>query len=378
MVFKTAVGLISVVLIATVWYISPIMKPFPKPTGPYSVGLKTLALAPAHLADEKQDRTLVIHTFYPADDTAKTMKKAVYLGDKMPYFQNAMAQYLHVPEWVARLLFRGIKIHAVENAPRYEKPFPIVLFSHGLLGVPSDMYTVILEDIASHGYIVLAIDHPGFNELTLYRGGSVVSSRELSAQFQKMSPQEQKEFQSRSIETYKADVKFIIDQLVTNLGDLFSHPHQLDLNRIAVMGHSAGGTAAIEFCRSDARYKAAIDLDGWYDQVIGEKPIGKPLLLMFGSKSLEVSEPTPEYLKRKELTREQYFEREQKISDHRKTLCADTQCQMIVIQGVEHGDFGDAILLKWPLRAWGAADSYVTIRSINQGVIQFLNTNLSH
>ena len=49
----------------------------------------------------------------------------------------------------------------------------------------------------------------------------------------------------------------------------------------------------------------------------------------------------------------------------------------MVAQGAEHSDFGDGILLKWPLRVWGAVKSYITIRSINQGVIQFLNTNLS-
>ena len=65
---------------------------------------------------------------------------------------------------------------------------------------------------------------------------------------------------------------------------------------------------------SDKRCKAAIDLDGWYDHIIGMQPLGKPLLLIFGSKSIEIAEPTADYLKRKEITREQYYEREKSIN----------------------------------------------------------------
>ena len=109
-----------------------------------------------------------------------------------------------------------------------------------------------------------------------------------------------------------------------------SFTNHLDLDRVGVMGHSAGGTAAIEFCRIDKRCKAGVDLDGWYDQAIGHEPLQQPLLLMFGSKSLEVTELSTEYLKRKELTRERYYEREQNIADHKKELCKNKNCSMII------------------------------------------------
>ena len=143
------------------------------------------------------------------------------------------------------------------------------------------------------------------------------------------------------------------------------------------MGHSAGGTASIEFCRSDNRCKAAIDLDGWYDQAIGLEPINKPLLLMFGSKSLEVSEPTSEYLKRKELTREQYFEREKNVDEHIKKLCSVPTCSFVIIPNASHGDFDDEMFIKWPLRSWNEVEPYTTIALINGHIVQFLNKYLS-
>jgi hypothetical protein len=84
----------------------------------------------------------------------------------------------------------------------------------------------------------------------------------------------------------------------------------------------------------------------------------------------------PEYLKRKQLTREHYFEREQKIAEHRKELCTNPNCSIVILPGIAHGDFGDGILLKWPLRSWNDVDSYKTIAIINETVLRFLDKYL--
>lgn len=192
-----------------------------------------------------------------------------------------------------------------------------------------------------------------------------------------MKSAEQKDFQTDAIEIYKADMKFALDQLAdfnSQNNNIFYH--RLDLDHVAVMGHSAGGTASIEFCRVDNRCKAAINLDGWYDHVIGNEPIKRPLLLLFAEKSLEISEPTSEYLKRKSLTREQYFEREKNISAHRKALCNTFNCTMEIIPQATHTDFEDTVLLKWPLRSWNAVDSHDTLELINGHIMKFLHENL--
>lgn len=95
---------------------------------------------------------------------------------------------------------------------------------------------------------------------------------------------------------------------------------------------------------------------------------------MFGEKSIEVTEPSAEYLKRKGLTREQYYEREHTIQKHKKELCSEnSKCSMIIIPGAAHEDFGDGILLKWPWRSWKAADSYTTLDAINKQIQTFLS-----
>ena len=185
----------------------------------------------------------------------------------MPYFQQYLADKYHLTNATTKLLFGNITTHAYENAPlaNTQDMYPVVLFSHGGLGFPSDMYSAILENLASHGYIVAAIDHPYFNGLTLFANGKVVTEKKLSDQFNKMPQKEQKAFLTTIIETFKADMGFIVDELEKlNENQTSIFYHHLDLNRIAAMGHSAGDLASIEFCRADSRCKAAIDLDGWY------------------------------------------------------------------------------------------------------------------
>ena len=115
---------------------------------------------------------------------------------------------------------------------------------------------------------------------------------------------------------------------------------------------------------------------GGMDHAIGQEPINKPLLLIFAEKSLEVGEPTAEYLKRKELTREQYFEREKNIAVHKKKLCSIPSCSMIVIPGATHSDFDDLMFLKWPFGAWNEVDPYKTMALVNEHIIKFLDTYL--
>ena len=375
------IGLVSV--IGSLWYASPIFKPFPEPIGTFSIGTTVIELNDTsrkeiYSENPNDTRTLVVRFFYPCQ-IMKSLEKYPYLGAKMPYFEQHIASQYHLTHATSKLLLRNIKTNSFINAPlaTENNSYPVILFSHGLLGYPSDISITILENLASHGYIVAAIDHPYFNGLTLYANGKIITEKKLSNAFNTMSQAEQKKFLSQAIEMYKADMKFIIDELEKlneKRGSIFYH--HLDLNHIAVMGHSAGGTASIEFCRTDTRCKAAINLDGWYDHVIKPEPLDKPLLLVFAEKSIEVTEPTPEYLKRKELTREQYYEREKNIVEHKKRLCEAPLCSMVIIPGASHSDFDDMMFLKWPFRSWNAVDAYKTLDMINTYSIEFLNKYL--
>jgi len=194
-----------------------------------------------------------------------------------------------------------------------------------------------------------------------------------------MPASEQYAFQTEAINVYKADMQFVLNQLekLNNNPEAIFY-HHLNLTRIGLMGHSAGGTAAIETSRIDPRIRATIDMDGWFDHVIGWQPLKIPLLLMFcGTQEIEIEEPTPEYLKRKQLTREQYFERERTIQKHKRELCkTGTKGKILYIPGITHGDFSDVLLAKWPVREWNDAEPYATLSTINMNIINFFDKYL--
>ncbi len=381
---KSSLVITGTALLGILWYISPIIKPFPDLTGDHHIGTTTMMLTDIERAETYSDnphekRSLMVRFWYPTDDVSSAIPY-FYLGKKLPYLQKAFASTSHIPELISSILFPTIATHAYKDTPisTSKNRYPVILFSHGLLGLPSDMYVAILENLASHGYLVVGIDHPYFNILTLYPNGKIISS--LSAQFNNSSPEEQKVFQTKATDVYKMDMLFVLDQLTLLNDDQSSIFYdKIDLERIGVMGHSAGGTVAIEFCRMDKRCKAIVDLDGWYDHVIGHEPLNTQLLLMFGQTEELTKEPTPEYLERKNITREQYYERERTIEEHKKILCAtSTDCSMIIVPGASHRDFSDEVLFKWPIRAFNAVNSYTVLTTINDNVLHFFDTHLKN
>lgn len=102
---------------------------------------------------------------------------------------------------------------------------PVVVFSHGLAGDRKG-FIELSEHLASHGYAVAALDHPGSNRdrlEALFEG----RSREVA---------DPTEFSDRP-----RDVSFLLDEL-TRQNE--TNP-RLDLERIGIIGHSFGGYTAL-------------------------------------------------------------------------------------------------------------------------------------
>jgi dienelactone hydrolase len=134
--------------------------------------------------------------------------------------------------------------------------YPVVLFSHGA-GTTMEVGTSQSEDLASHGYIVVSIDHPYVSAATVFPD-RVVLAHEATTNFDTPEPAEP------ITQIMADDDAFVIDQLgEMNQGRLDpAFSGKLDLDHIGVMGHSVGGAVAYTMALNDSRVKAAIDLDG--------------------------------------------------------------------------------------------------------------------
>ncbi len=138
---------------------------------------------------------------------------------------------------------------------------PVVLGSHGLPSTRK-LGSSTAEELASHGYVVVATDHSDC-WATEFPDGRYLAGNH-----------------SGDVTGRLKDMQFLLDELaVINTGDpLFAG--RLDLDRIGVSGGSYGGML-VETCRSDSRVKCAV----LYDVMnVRLNPTGlqKPFLVALG------------------------------------------------------------------------------------------------
>ena len=73
-------------------------------------------------------------------------------------------------------IFTRLELAAISNAlpVRRAGGWRVVLFSTGY-GIERQLYTGLVEDLASHGYVVVAIDHPHDANIVSFPDGHAVS-----------------------------------------------------------------------------------------------------------------------------------------------------------------------------------------------------------
>jgi predicted dienelactone hydrolase len=185
--------------------------------------------------------------------------------------------------------------------------FPIVLFSHAYWGTVSQC-TALMEELASHGYVAVSIGHSYETPYLIQPDGhirafdprneefrlrGVERTAALAAQQQLNRTRDPVELEAlmreiarlrpktvESVHIWARDISSTIDELERI--DLGNGPLAgwLDLNRIAVMGHSFGGAAAGQACLDDVRCKAGINLDGLQLGDMLDKDLSQPFLFM--------------------------------------------------------------------------------------------------
>jgi predicted dienelactone hydrolase len=140
-----------------------------------------------------------------------------------------------------------MKIHV----PDGQGPFPIVVVSHGA-GGNRDANFAQARHLATHGYIVVCLEHVGSNTKLAASGGLRIG-KTIAAMTR----------DSHEVLNRPQDVRFAIDQTVH-----WNHQHEqlrgkFDPKRIGMMGHSFGAFATLAVCGA----RPALD---WIRPRVGE------------------------------------------------------------------------------------------------------------
>jgi len=314
----------------------------PPPTGPFMVGRTTFywkdRTRAETLTDEPNDtRELMVTLWYPA-------QKAVGLSPAI-YFPN----YKLVRGRSSAPLPSSLKAHAFEQAPvaRPQQNLPLILFSHGL-GENTARYSAQLEELASYGYVIAAIDHTYDNQAVVFPDGRVARwSNKWEWAFEGEGI-DREQFIRTQLRVMVEDVSFVTDQLNrlnTEPSGMFNG--KLDLGNAGFFGHSLGGAIAPLVCQMDKRFKACLNQDGLLlGQVMILDPAGGKLErpFMFLGHSDPVTEETLQLMA---LTRMEYEEhdRTRRRRAYRMLDTIPAKSYIVSINGAAHSSFTDNPLL---------------------------------
>ena len=141
----------------------------------------------------------------------------------------------------------------------------------------------IAEELASHGYVVVGVNHTYETAVTVFSDGRVAAMNPAAlggALGPQIGPHEAAFRRRAEVCNYKAaDLRFVADHL-SRLGPNragLTGGH-LDLTSVGAFGHSFGGNAALEWCRADERCRASANLDGAIWTEVGTVGLPRPAL----------------------------------------------------------------------------------------------------
>lgn len=228
-----------------------------KPTGPFPVGVQWRLLTDP----SRRNR-------YEVSTNSSFMASIWYPAIPQP-------GQLPVPIWDRRLWLNVVS-HAVTDAPcaRDQAPYPVVLYSHGFTG---DRGAVSEKGpyFASHGYIVVAVDHYDASGSVFPDGAYHITDAPV--------------LDEAGLRERVADQLFVLAELDRWNREDSVFAGRLNLRAVAAIGFSFGGVTSAELARIEARCKAAVLFDPlpWFPNPLSVTGVQKPLLQINASDNPE-------------------------------------------------------------------------------------------
>jgi len=365
---SVAWGVIAEILLlisATAACLMPVAK-LPVPTGPF----KTIGVVSRHVDDPntrgEMKGGMMVKTFYPA--------KAGSKGRRMKFTSSevagGIAKYINMPEFMFGHLPLAYD-NALENVPiaanEAEHKFPVLVFSHGL-GGHADVYTVVAEEIASHGYIVVVPTH---NDLTAayneFPDGRILPYRPPNS-LTDDAFETNKVWRNGQIKNRCVEIRWLIDMMhAPNQLQLWGPilANRFDTNRIGIGGHSFGACTALCVTAEEPRIRCCITDDLWLTpahQSVLQTGVPKiPMLFLISHQWV------------------QWNEHQQQLKDL-LAKCNHPGSLLLGIKDSRHSNFDDTSmfspLISRKLTATGSIDLKRGYRVAGRYHTAFLNTHL--
>src|SRR4051812_32119043 len=232
----------------------------PPPSGPAPVGLKRLTLTDHHRAERLApgggSRLIPLRVWYPAARPGSAPGEVLTAAEQSTY-ESVFA----LPAGA----LDGIGSTTTADAPPAAGKHPVILLSPGW-GNTSGLHDAQASDLASHGYVVVGIDHPGDTTAVDAGGGRILT----------MNPAGEK-IQNKSALQRVAVTRYVLPPLGAVAG-----AGRLARRRIGAYGHSMGARATAAAMYYEPSIRAGVNLDGLADEPVLSHGLDQPYAIGSG------------------------------------------------------------------------------------------------
>lgn len=263
---------------------------FPQPTGPHGIGTRVfywtdLERPEPFTLSAEDHRQLVVQIWYPSGES----------GPSYPYIDRPetllpLAERLHVPLWLLGNLQQA-PTHAVLNAKPALGPHPVLINPTGLSGFRA-VSLFWIEELVSHGYVVVTLDQPGTAGATVWSDGTVTPLIADIDEFDQLMPLALSLSTNKTVAMNEVslpggiipfladDLSFLLDQLAVLDANDPDLARTLDLEQIGAFGMSLGGYVAPEACYRDPRFKACLAIDAGQTDTVARNGLVQPTMVI--------------------------------------------------------------------------------------------------
>jgi predicted dienelactone hydrolase len=281
---------------------------YPRPSGKFQIGTSYLFLEDSTRLDTFSNapddyRWISIRVWYPANPPSGATP-APFGNDE---FNRSMVEKgFFDPAYLDEVALRPSASFRDVPFAKQGAPWPILIYSSSGV-ITANVF--LCEELASHGYVVLAVGHPYWCEFYFDAEGKLFyfdkSNKHYVAMWEEEDSKLTKDTKERitratdgemkltlykelnrimptevaDLALWQEDIDFLIDKLVELNSSEGLYRDCLDTERIGIMGYSKGGALAGQICATSDRIRAGVNFDGFMFGGVVDNDLEKPFMI---------------------------------------------------------------------------------------------------